>query len=194
MLNAIERAKGIKTAQIMPELLVARMWELSVEWWRQKSGISGLWGVHLAIKRRTEMRYLRLGHKVGGVLCFLCHFLKVKEFRMCITLGEIQERERGASAWSLRKQTATKLRTQVLRGSFNRAETKGKMYEWGGYRSFNSVCVCTQSCLTSNCDHQKIQDIFPRTSLTGSFFISQVDGEEEDLITSLQIKFQVLSE
>lgn len=65
------------------------------------------------------------------------------------------------------------------------------MYELGGYRSFNCVCVCTQSCLTSNCNHQKIQDTFSWTSLTGSFFTSCVDGEEEDLIMSVQIRFQV---
>ena len=76
----------------------------------------------MAIKRRTEMRrYLRLGHKVRGVLCFLCHFLKVKVQNVYYTGGNPKERERGAIAWSLRKQTATKLRTQVLRGSFNRA-------------------------------------------------------------------------
>lgn len=39
----------------------------------------------LTIKRRTEMRrYLRLGHKVDGVFCFLCHFLKVKESSDCV--------------------------------------------------------------------------------------------------------------
>lgn len=48
---------------------------------------------------------------------------------MYYTGGNPKERERGAIAWSLRKQTATKLRAPVLRGSFSRAETKGKMYE-----------------------------------------------------------------
>lgn len=92
MLNAIERARGIELFKKCNNARLISCLDVGNFCGVMKAEISGLWGANLAIKRRTEMRrYLRLGHKVRGVLCFLCHFLKVKVQNVYYTGGSLKE-------------------------------------------------------------------------------------------------------